>query len=100
MLNFKRKYKAGEFGFMDFDNEAGGGLHGTLVRVDFDGTATYYSLDIAGDVPTDAERIEIAKEVESMFDDYFCNCDSEREIEAPPNSAFKSGASLYRFSIS
>ena len=99
MLNFKIKYKAGEFGFRDFDNEAWEGLHGKLVRVDFDGTTTYYSLDISGDVPTGEEQADIIDAVESMFDDYFCNCDSEREIDSPSRKTFET-ESLYCFSIS
>lgn len=99
MINFLRKYKAGDIWHRSFYDEALEGLHGKLVRVYFDGTTTYYSLDLAGDVPTDAEQIEIVREVESMFDDYFCNCDSDREIDSPSKETFEK-ENLYCFNIS
>lgn len=100
MLNFERKYKAGEFGHNDFDNEACEGLHGKLVSVYFDSTTTYYNIDMIGDAPTDEEQREIVDEVESMFyDELYFASDNDRELETPSKECFET-ESLYCFSIS
>jgi hypothetical protein len=100
MLNFLKKYKAGDIWHRSFDDEALEGLHGKLVRVYFDGTTTYYNIDILGDAPTDEEQREIVDEVESMFfDALYLASSNDRELEAPSKECF-ARENLYCFSIS
>lgn len=98
MLNFKTKFKAGEFGGRLFDNEAWEGCYGKLVRVDPDGVSYYYTLDLLDETPTEAEQATIVDEVDTMFYDHLHNCDNEYMLENPTKKNFER-ENLYWFNI-